>query len=140
MVQEAKEAIRNGQDVRNLSLEDSDGFTRKWHKRRLAHGFWDSKFIWVGLTEIKVQRVQFVKDCALKGFVLSKQILRSEALPAIYQGSVVNTITIIRLSRKSQGAQEAHFFFSSASKNDCTYIPQSKNVLVVTATSGSMDL
>lgn len=42
-------------------------------------------------SDLKVWRIQVVKGSALNRFVLPKQILRSEALSAICQGSGVNT-------------------------------------------------
>ena len=103
---EAKEAFRRGGGVRNLSLEDSDRITRNG----INQGWWcvgsgkSNKFIWISVTEIKVQRVQFVKDWALKGFVLSKQILRYETSSSrLSKGFIVSTIAVIHLSCREPG-------------------------------------
>lgn len=62
-----------------------------------------NKFIWVGVQG----RIQFVKACALKQFVPSKQILRYESLSSI-KGSVENTITVVHLLCRKPG----HTFLS----------------------------
>lgn len=113
--------------------EDSDrfignGINKSW---RVGPGT-SSKFVWVGVTEIKVQRAQFVKDCVLQGFVLSKQILIYEALPATCQGSSVNALSVMHAACKQPG------HIGGWMTRMC--IPQSKKVLGVTATTGNICL
>lgn len=137
-----QERFQKEWDVRYLSLEDSDRITRKG----INKGYWcvssgtSNKFIWISATEINAQRVQCVKDWALKGFVFSKQILRYKTSSShLSKGFVVNTTTVIHLSCREPGLTGGTVFLF-ASDFDYTCIPQPKDVLEVIATSGSICL
>lgn len=75
-------------------------------------------------SDLKVWRIQAVKDSALNRFVLLKQILRSEALSAACQGSGVNT-SLSSTGTRSPVTQEAHF--PSCQRvwlTECTFLSQ----------------
>lgn len=133
-------SFQKGWDGRKLSLEVSDRVTRKWHRQGLLCGFWDQEYVHLGWRNgDKRPKGPVCQHSALQGFVLSVQILRYES-PSSYlsKGSVLSCITVIHLSCKKLG--QTHFSFLPVSLNDYMCIPQSKNVLEVHATSGSICL
>lgn len=107
----AQGSLQEGWDARNPSCEESDRITRNDLNKVWCVGPETSnKFIWIGVTETSVQRIQFLKDGALQGFVLSKPVLRYETSSShLSKGFTVNTSAVIHLFAKCQGTQEAHF-------------------------------
>lgn len=74
-------------------------------------------------SDLKVWRIQIVKDSALNRFVLPKQILRSDALPAICQGSIVHT-SLPSTCAKSPGNTGGTLFLL-ARESDWLNVPSS---------------
>ena len=66
--------LQEGWDARNPSLEDLDGITRNGLNNAWCVGSGTSnKFIWIGVIETTVQRVQFVKDWLIRGLSFQNQ-------------------------------------------------------------------